>query len=170
MKTAIYGGTFDPIHEGHIAIVEDLSKKFERVVVVPAYYSGYYKNANQMFSYDERVEEVKVKLNKFKNVIVSEIERGKDNTWRYLHTLQTIIKEFNLKEGDVYTVIGSDSLYNFHKWYNYNEILKLSNLLVYNRSTNPIEKFKGNIPFEAIIDFKKDISSSEIREKMSNKE
>lgn len=171
MKIAIYGGTFDPIHEGHIAIIEDLSNKFDRVVVVPAYYSGYYKNANQMFGYEERLKEVKLKLSDFRNVIVSDIERGKDNSWRYLHTLKALIGAYDLKEKDqIYTIIGSDSLYNFHKWFCYQEILKLSKLLVYNRSTNPIEDFKGDISFEAVIDFKKDISSSQIRKNLSNKE
>jgi len=37
MKVAIFGGSFDPIHKGHIKIIKELSKRFDKVIVLPNY-------------------------------------------------------------------------------------------------------------------------------------
>jgi pantetheine-phosphate adenylyltransferase len=66
MTTAIYPGTFDPIHRGHIDIIERTSKMFDRLVVVIAKNS---KKVN-LFSEEERLEMLKKSLSHLDNVEV----------------------------------------------------------------------------------------------------
>ncbi len=66
MKSVIYAGTFDPIHKGHIDVIERASKMFDEVVVVLAVNS----KKSQLFSEDERLEMTQESLKFLKNVKV----------------------------------------------------------------------------------------------------
>ena len=45
MKVAIFGGSFDPIHKGHLEIIDRLSKMFDKVIVLPNYQNPLKSNA-----------------------------------------------------------------------------------------------------------------------------
>ncbi|MEF3245610.1 MAG: pantetheine-phosphate adenylyltransferase [Caldisericaceae bacterium] len=64
MKTIVYPGTFDPLTNGHLEIIERASKIFDKVVVLVAKR----EEKHTLFTVEERLEMVKMSLNKFKNV------------------------------------------------------------------------------------------------------
>lgn len=66
MKKVIYAGTFDPIHNGHIDVIERASKMFDEVIVVLAINS----KKTQLFSEEERLEMTKESLKHLINVNV----------------------------------------------------------------------------------------------------
>ena len=66
MKKAIYAGTFDPIHKGHIDVIERAAKMFDKVIVVLAINS----KKTHLFSEDERLEMTKDSLKHLSNVDV----------------------------------------------------------------------------------------------------
>ena len=70
MKIAIYPGTFDPITNGHIDIIERASKLFDKVIVTVA------KNVAKtpLFTVDERIFMIKESVKKFKNVEVDSFD------------------------------------------------------------------------------------------------
>jgi pantetheine-phosphate adenylyltransferase len=70
-KIAIYPGTFDPITNGHVDVIERASLMFDRIIVVIAINS----KKNTMFTEDERYELAKQSLSHLKNVTV-ETHRG----------------------------------------------------------------------------------------------
>ena len=72
MKTAVYPGTFDPVTNGHIDIIERGLKVFEKLYVVVA------DNPNKktIFSPEERVEMLKNALKKHKNKVIIEYTNG----------------------------------------------------------------------------------------------
>jgi len=66
MKKVIYAGTFDPIHKGHIDVIERAAKMFDKVIVVLAINS----KKSQLFTEDERLEMTRESLKHLSNVEV----------------------------------------------------------------------------------------------------
>jgi pantetheine-phosphate adenylyltransferase len=69
-NTAVYPGTFDPITNGHLDIIERASEMFSKVIVTVALNSG----KNPLFSKEERIEMIRKVTAKFKNVEVDSFD------------------------------------------------------------------------------------------------
>lgn len=162
MKIAIFGGTFDPIHEGHIKIIEELIKlNMDKIIVIPTNVK-YYKKNQPMLSYNERVEQCNLYLSKYNNVEVSNIEADMNDNEGFADTL---LKLKNIYPKDeLFTVIGSDSFNSIKSWRRYQIILNLSKLIVATRSGYQID---SNIDLDYIkMDINVDVSSTDIRNKL----
>ena len=129
-KTAIFGGTFNPPHIGHRAMLEGISLLPEifKILIMPAK-TPPHKSGN-IVSAEHRVNMCKLA---FEGVEKSEIcldelyLKGKN------YTVNTLL---HFKEKGILNpalVIGADSLVNFHKWYRFEQILSLAELYVYGR-------------------------------------
>lgn len=182
-KVAIFGGSFDPFHTGHLEIIERLSKSFDTVYVVPTTIR-YYKSNQNMFSFQERFSKVCTKVKDFENVQVLDIERDVDFNWRYYNSLLKIIS-LELKEDiivtddidlnsikwclddkgiELYTAMGSDAYLNFENWFNWEGIIKLTKLIVFNRPEFELKSMP--IECEYIRDMNCEQSSTKLREKL----
>lgn len=161
MKIVIFGGTFDPWSSAHQEITERLSNLYDKVLVIPTTVR-YYKINKQMFSFNERYEMAKEKVVQLKNVEVCDIERSVDEKWRFVHTLQNVIKDYG-KENEYFVAIGSDSLQKFTTWYEWKKILELAKLVVFNRPGYTADF--PNIPYE-YLPMENCISSTALREKI----
>nr|WP_318711877.1 nicotinate-nicotinamide nucleotide adenylyltransferase [uncultured Treponema sp.] len=161
MKIIIFGGTFDPWTSAHQEIAERLSKNYDSVLIVPTTVR-YYKVNKQMFSFNERFEQAEKKVAGLKNVEVCDIERSVDDDWRFVDTLKKII-ELNGTKHEYYVAIGSDSLQKFKTWYEWERILQLAKLVVFNRPG--YESDFPDIPFE-YLEMNNSISSTALRQKL----
>lgn len=162
MKIVIYGGTFDPWTSAHQEIVEKLSAKYDSVLIIPTTVR-YYKVNKQMFSFNERFEMAEKKVAGFKNVEVCDIERSVGDDWRFVHTLEKVIEENGTKH-EYYVAIGSDSLQKFKTWFEWEKILKLSKLVVFNRP-GYTDNFPEDVSYE-YIQMENNISSTALRQKL----
>lgn len=162
-KIVLYGGTFDPFHKAHKAIVNWLSDKFDSVIVIPTNVS-YYKRNEKMFTFTERAALVDKEIKGIPNALVSTIESTVDDTWRFVDTVKTFFSNKST-EDEYYIAIGSDSLKDFKTWEAWEEILKMAKLIVFNRpgyNTN----LPTDIPYTYIEDINIDISSTQIRKQL----
>lgn len=130
-KIGIFGGTFDPIHYGHINIANDCINKLnlDYLFFVPNCIA-YHKKTN-VTSSNKRLEMCKIccRLNpKFKTSDI-DIKRG-SNTYTY-----DTVKEFNklYPNNELWLLIGSDCLENLHTWYKFQEIQKFTNFIIAQR-------------------------------------
>lgn len=164
MKIAIFGGTFDPWSSAHQEITEKLAEKYDKVFVVPTNVS-YYRSNEKMYSFDERVELARKEISKIDNAEILTIERSVGSDWRYVDTLNEIVKTYG-KENQYYTAIGSDSLQKFTTWTRYQEILKLSKLVVFNRPSYTTDF--PDIEYEYLPMYNP-ISSSQLRNALRSK-
>ena len=151
-KIAIFGGSFNPFHSGHHQIVTYLSKTFDEVVVIPTNMK-YYKHECEMYSFDERCDEIEKRFAEMKNVRVDRVERNRPENWKFVHSLKHVIE--NIRDSmngyvcgctrentcenmhvpacEFYVAMGSDCLQDFKNWYKWEEILSLAKLIVFTR-------------------------------------
>lgn len=149
----IFGGTFDPFHQGHFEIVKSLSKEFDKVLVIPTNVS-YYKN-HKITDFKTRFDNVKKQLKTFSNVEVSDIERT-NITQSFYDVLKIISKKYT----NISLALGSDEYNMLDTWKNYKEILKLVKLVVI---TRPNYEINYKFIINKIINLNMNISSTQLR-------
>lgn len=131
MRLGIFGGSFDPIHIGHLIIAEYAREymKLDKVIFIPVGEPSH--RENNLLGAKERLEMVKLAIKDNEYFEASDIEikaEGKNYTY---DTVLEIEKLYQV--ADIYQIIGEDSADYLHKWKNYEELLKHCNFLVFRR-------------------------------------
>ena len=126
----ILGGSFDPPHKGHVKIsrISLRQLKLKKIYWIITKKNPF-KN-KPFFSLKQRIDKSKKTLKKFKNIEVLYLD-GKIRSSRMIKVINYLKK--NKKQNDLYLIIGSDNLLNFHKWTSWKKIVKLTKLVVFSR-------------------------------------
>ena len=126
----ILGGSFDPAHDGHIKIsnIAIKRKKLKKLYWIITKRNPHKKKT--FFSIEERIFQAKNISKKFKKIEVLYLDKIVKSS-RSINIINYIIKKKNPK--NLYFVIGSDILINFHKWKSWKKIVKLTKLVVFSR-------------------------------------
>ena len=126
----ILGGSFDPAHDGHIKIsnIAIKRKKLKKLYWIITKRNPHKKKT--FFSIEERLFQAKNISKKFKKIEVLYLDKIVKSS-RSINIINYIIKKKNPK--NLYFVIGSDILINFHKWKSWKKIAKLVKLIVFSR-------------------------------------
>jgi len=174
MNLGFFGGTFDPIHKGHIEILKAAAKSgfLDKILVVPSAVPPKKSIMNVSFA-SYRYEMVEMTLRDLKfdiPVSVSDIEINRKSRSYTVDTVKQLKKEN--KDVDVYIICGSDILYEIDGWHKPEELLSSTGLFVAERpgsdpkvTKNHIDDLKENYKTN-ILYFRSpvvDISSSELR-------
>ncbi|HUX60246.1 MAG TPA: nicotinate-nucleotide adenylyltransferase [Ignavibacteriaceae bacterium] len=163
----IFGGTFDPIHTGHLITAQAVRelRRLDKIIFIPAYISPH-KTDIPTLSARHRLEMVKLAIKNISYFNFSDIEIKAANTSYTIETLK-VLKE---KHNKIELIIGYDNILNFSTWKDPDEILKLAKLVVLNRKLSVEPKEMDRFYSSAIfVDTPTiEISSSEIRERVYN--
>lgn len=166
MKLAILSGTFDPIHNSHISLIEFVHKNFsyDKILIIPAYNPPFKNNSIEP---QHRLKMTQIATKKKLYAEVSDIEfQSTEKSYSYI----TLKKLYDLyKPTDkIGFIIGTDAYINLPKWYKAEELKALANFIVFEREyLYSDEKVKnteelGFNMIKAPLPFL-NISSSEIR-------
>ena len=166
-QIAIMGGTFDPIHIGHLltALYILETKKFDEIIFIPCYISPL-KTDQKSSSWLHRLNMLELAISKFEGFKYSDIEVKKEGisyTYNTLAELKNANTQINL-------IIGYDNYAVFDKWYKPEEILDMANVLVLNRVSrikNSAIKHNFKDKFEFLDNPIIEISSTDIRNRVS---
>ena len=163
MKIGLFGGTFNPLHSGHIATARFVLNEFklDLIYFIPAYQTAY-KQFGSNSSYRKKMIKLALKHNKnFKLNLIELKNKG------ISYTCDTVKKLYNEKDR-FYLILGDEWLTEFNKWNNFQDIFKYAELIVVNRAKKNPHLMKGLEKYKAEILYSKnpviDISSSLIRE------
>jgi len=145
MEVILFGGSFDPIHKGHLKIIEKISKIGDKIIVLPNYLNPL-KNS---FSAPAqiRLKWLKQTINNPK-VEISDYEIKQNKP---CYTIETV-KYFKQFYDKISFVIGADNLVSLHKWKNIDELKNLVKFIVVTRDNIPIKGYKTiniNIPISS---------------------
>ncbi|MFA8341456.1 MAG: nicotinate (nicotinamide) nucleotide adenylyltransferase [Rhodothermaceae bacterium] len=166
-KTGIFGGTFDPVHKGHILTAKKLVeiRKLDKLIFIPCNISPH-KTDKSATAAVHRLEMLKLAVQNHPEFDFTDYEIQKGDISYTLNTLEHFSKIYNKIE----LVIGYDNLVSFHTWREPDKILELADLIVMKRNTDsaikPLNKYFGKANFveTPVID----VSSTEIRARLKN--
>ena len=128
----VLGGSFDPIHFGHIKLLNELTEyfNFKEIRLIPTYQSPAKKTFCASSTHRKNMASI-IANSDANNFVVdkAEIQRG-GISYTY-DTLKIIKKDRNID--DICLIMGLDVFLTFESWYNYLEILQEVNIIVLNR-------------------------------------
>ena len=174
-NVAIFGGTFNPFHNGHLEIINTLvaSDAFDKILIIPTNIPPH-KNAPMLASGDDRLTMCSLALKNFKNVEVCDIELRRNGPSYTIDTVRELKKLYN---ADVHVVCGGDMITTLYSWKNYNELIKYAKFVAFRRVGTDnsdfdlaVEKIRLDGGFVTVIDADiTDVSSTVIRNGDSSK-
>ncbi len=167
-RIGISGGTFNPIHMGHLFMAQTALEKFdlEKIIFVPSFLPPH-KSCQNILDASKRLEMARLAVKDNPSFEVSDIEINRTGKSYTIDTLRSFRRQYP-SDTKFFFILGYDSFADLHRWHQINELLKMTSFIVINRPgfkpTNPrIPKRKV---FSAIMPGL-DISSSYLRRAMA---
>ena len=141
MKIAVFGGTFNPVHNGHTNAARVIMETglADKMIVIPDRIPPH-KAADNLATGEDRLNMCRLAFSDIKNIEFSDWElkqTGKSysvKTLRYFHSI--------FPDDRLYFLMGSDMLLSFKSWYKWEEILSLSGILCLARNNEDISRLE----------------------------
>lgn len=178
-QIGLYGGSFDPVHKGHLQVATQAIKVLglDRFFFIPASQAPHKKDLKQA-GIQQRLEMLRCAIKEIDKVDISmcEIERG--GVSYTIDTIRHFCSEF--PDAKLYFLMGSDSLHHFDSWFQVDEIMRLCCVTILSRKgyNSPshlvdlmnLDNSKKKKLLQQFIDISIDeISSTEIRDAIQKK-
>jgi len=170
-RIGIFGGTFDPIHYGHLMVAQQVKEELalDKVLFVPTYLPPH-KEYKNITAGSYRLEMLKLALKGNTSFEVSTVELRRKGVSYTFETLLLLEKEN--PAASFYIIIGSDLLEGLLKWYKIYAIFSKASFVVFQRCCFRIVDIELPAHFKKKLIFLKNIittniSSSKIREYIS---
>ncbi len=165
----IFGGSFDPPHQGHLCIIQEFWKNFpfaDELIVVPNRISPLKKGKAVENVHIVSMLSTLVAEERIQRTNISDIELTREGPSYTIDTLKSISKLHPFQE--LYLLIGDDSLKFFHTWKDYQQILSMVKLVVFQRTLDRSKQIDEDIIYinNPIVE----ISSTQIRNFLNCKE
>ncbi|HIU64787.1 MAG TPA: nicotinate-nucleotide adenylyltransferase [Candidatus Avacidaminococcus intestinavium] len=173
-KIGIIGGSFDPIHNGHLKTAEVVYEKLglEKIIFVPAYVAPH-KIGMEFAKADDRYAMTELAVQKNTHFSVSDIEFSRGGISYTYDTIQALHKKFGA-DFELYFVIGADSVAELDTWHKVREIMEICTFVAATRpgvasTVEKVIKYFGELGANKIkwLDTPEmDISSTDIRQRI----
>ena len=152
---ALFGGTFDPIHSGHIAVARAVERRFhlDCVFFIP---SGHppHKSPAELCAFEHRFAMVALACCEHPRFVPSLAEASVNGAspgiFYSIDTVRRFRKQFNRAADHIYFVVGADSFLHLQTWKNYVELLQCCDFVVANRPGFQIRRLREVIPPELL--------------------
>jgi nicotinate-nucleotide adenylyltransferase len=127
MRTAIFGGTFDPIHGAHLIVAREAADTFslDRVLFIPAA-NPPLKEAGA--SYEDRFRMVELACTADPRFVPSRLEGGTEKSYS-IHTIERV----KAANGEVFFIIGADAFAEIRHWYRWEDVIRAVDFIVVTR-------------------------------------
>ena len=178
-RIGVLGGTFNPIHIGHLIMAEEVCKHhhLSRVIFIPAYIPPH-KYVNNLADAIHRYQMVKAAVNENDKFEISDLEIRREGKSYTIDTVQEILHDYG-QDCEVFLIIGADSLNELELWKNIKKLSQLCHFVIVNRpgfSTDATPRLAELIGNKNISDIEKlrieiepvGISSTEIRKRLKD--
>ena len=173
--TVIFGGSFNPVHNGHVALVRSLLMHpcVQDAVIVPAACSPF-KTTRGLASNQERFHMCQLAFGDMERVSISDIEFALSAPSFTIHTL--LAMQLQHPEWDLGLLVGADAIMSFDQWKDYREILRIATLYTAVREeygTRELEQKINKLEREGarveLLNMPRiDVSSTQIRKRIQN--
>ncbi|MDR1803145.1 MAG: nicotinate (nicotinamide) nucleotide adenylyltransferase [Treponema sp.] len=174
MKIAILGGSFDPVHIGHLFLADNVLSDlgYDRVILVPAFQSPF-KIGAERASPLSRLEMLAASIPGDPRLTIDDCEINREGISYTIDTLKYIIARYE-PEGKPGLIIGDDLIGSFANWRNPEEIAELADIIIARRlpETAMPETAKTTdigfpFPYKALDNEIMNVASHRVRELIS---
>lgn len=174
MKIGVFGGAFNPIHNGHLNLADYYlnSLKLDKIIFIPTSIPPH-KTAEYLVSAEDRINMLKLAISDNEKYDYSDIEFKRDGK-SYTYDTLCQLKEI-YSDADFYLIIGSDQFFYFQNWYRADDILNMVTVVTAAREK---DEYNSLLSFKNQYDNMKNtivsncdvvvVSSSEIRDNIKN--
>jgi nicotinate-nucleotide adenylyltransferase len=172
MKLGILGGTFNPVHNGHLAIAKAVYKSLEldRVYLVPAF-NPPHKGDEKIIDYEERFKLLELATESYPYLKVSRLDHTPGSVSYTKHLIERLKEKY--PAASFYFIIGADNIPQISRWYDYKWLLDNVTFVAVPRGDFEIVDYWNLDYIEKIqsVDMESvDISSRMIRQKLARGE
>ncbi|MGL5439290.1 MAG: nicotinate-nucleotide adenylyltransferase [Filifactoraceae bacterium] len=132
-KIGLFGGTFDPIHNGHLYIAAYIKERcsLDEIVFMPTFRPPH-KSEDMTSSYEDRFNMVSIAIEDENDFQLSSLERDLNNNVTYsIDIVDRILKDND--DIELYFILGSDSLFDIEKWKNFEKLLEKATMICFSR-------------------------------------
>ncbi|MCQ2545967.1 MAG: nicotinate-nucleotide adenylyltransferase [Clostridia bacterium] len=176
MKIGIFGGTFDPVHNGHIGLAEDCVEQagLDEVIMIPAYIQPF-KQDRHTASGEDRFQMLALVASQNDRITVSRNELDNEGV-SYTYLTMRRIQEMN-PEARLYFICGTDSFLKVDTWMNAEELLEKYSFIVgcdrpgyrHDELEEAISRIRDHFGTEIIVVHNRqfDVSSTEVRDRIA---
>jgi nicotinate-nucleotide adenylyltransferase len=163
MRTAIFGGTFDPIHRAHLVVAREAAETFalDRVLFIPAA-NPPFKEAGA--SYEDRYRMVELACAGEPRFVPSRLEEGREKSYS-IHTIERVKK----MDGELFFVIGADAFAEIRSWYRWEDVVSAVQFIVVTRPGH-VYTCPPGARVHRLETVALPVSSSEIRQALGRRE
>ena len=140
-RIGLFGGTFDPIHCGHVKAAESVQRifDFDRILFIPSYIPPH-KESVDVASAEHRLKMVELALSPFDRFSPSSIEIDARGTSYSIVTLNRIKEMF--PRADIYFLLGIDAFMEIETWKDYENVLEQCSFIVMSRPGYSLDQAK----------------------------
>ncbi|MDI6732153.1 MAG: nicotinate-nucleotide adenylyltransferase [Candidatus Margulisbacteria bacterium] len=176
-RIGIMGGTFNPIHKGHLALARAAKKEFalDEIIFIP---SGNppHKRVTEVIDKEIRYKMVKMAIKGKKKYFASRIEMDRPGLSYAVDTFAALKRKYGQK-AKLFYIMGLDSINEILDWRKPLELFKLCEFIVGTRPGTKLRTFRRLVKFPPLMkevdkihlmELKENISSSNIREKIAD--
>ena len=150
-RIALFGGTFDPIHSGHVAVARAAQRRFHlhQVFFIPSSHPPH-KHYSELCSYVHRFAMVTLACADHPRFVPSLVESAMDGSsgkvFYSIDTVREFRRRFNRPDDRLFFLVGADSFLQLATWKDYDKLLGLCDFVVANRPGFSIHALRQVIP------------------------
>lgn len=143
MKIAIYGGSFNPPHLGHVEAARTVASALapDRLLIVPASVPPHKELADGSPTAQQRLELCRLAFADIPGAEISEMELRRDGK-SYSYDTVRLLREEN-PDAQLILVVGTDMLLSFEKWYQFRYLLENCTLAVLARGEDDLDELRA---------------------------
>ena len=133
MRLGLFGGTFNPIHFGHLRAAEEVADflHLQRLLFIPAARPPH-KNTKSVTPFVTRLEMIHLAVNEHPLFEVSDIENLRPEKSYSIETVRIFRQKFG-PATELYFIVGLDAMLDIETWLDYHEIFNLCHFVVLDR-------------------------------------
>ncbi len=146
MKWGLFGGTFDPIHTGHLRCAQEICEdlNLDRIIFIPASQPPH-KREKDITPFHHREKMISLAVAGNPSFSISDIENRRVGKSYSVETIRHFLADPTVKP-ELYFIMGQDAFHNIETWKDWDQLLLLCNFVVMTRPGYTVKDLDGILP------------------------